>query len=74
MTGHPPGTPLTGTTRLYAVLGDPAARVQAPTLMDPVFARPGIDAVLVPVHARPRDLEHIACSTGNWAPIRSSSA
>ncbi|MGP4052993.1 shikimate dehydrogenase family protein [Streptomyces sp. 2A115] len=59
MTGHPHGTPITGTTRLYAVLGDPIAQVQAPTLMNPLFARLGIDAVLVPVHARPRNLEHI---------------
>lgn len=59
MTGHPPGTPITGTTRLYAVLGDPIAQVQAPTLMNPIFDRLHIDAVLVPVHARPRDLDGI---------------
>ncbi|UUU39561.1 shikimate dehydrogenase family protein [Streptomyces sp. NBC_00162] len=59
MTGQPPGIPITGTTRLYAVLGDPVAQVQAPTLMNPLFARLGIDAVVVPVHARPENLEHV---------------
>ncbi|WP_411082304.1 shikimate dehydrogenase family protein [Streptomyces sp. cmx-18-6] len=40
-----------GSTRLYAVLGDPVAQVQAPALLNPVFARLGLDAVLFPVHA-----------------------
>ncbi|MEV0505786.1 shikimate dehydrogenase, partial [Streptomyces spectabilis] len=59
MTGHPPGTPIKGTTRLYAVLGDPVAQVQAPALMNPLFARLGLDAVLVPVHARPPHLDAV---------------
>lgn len=59
MTGHPPGKPIQGTTRLYAVLGDPVAQVQAPALMNPVLAELNIDAVVVPVHARPQHLEHI---------------
>ncbi|MEU9143430.1 shikimate dehydrogenase [Streptomyces sp. NPDC048349] len=59
MTARPPGIPITGTTRLYAVLGDPIAQVQAPTLMHPIFASLGIDAVVVPVHARPENLEHV---------------
>ncbi|MFH7598916.1 shikimate dehydrogenase [Streptomyces racemochromogenes] len=60
MTGHPAaGIPVTGATRLYAVLGDPVAQVRAPALMNPVFAELGIDAVLVPVHARPEHLERV---------------
>ncbi|WP_328620097.1 shikimate dehydrogenase family protein [Streptomyces sp. NBC_00354] len=59
MTGHPAGTPIKGTTRLYAVLGDPIAQVQAPALMNPLFAQLQMDAVLVPVHARPENLEQI---------------
>lgn len=59
MTGHPPGPPITGITRVYAVLGDPIAQVQAPAMMNPLFARLRIDAVLVPVHARPEHLEDI---------------
>ena len=65
MTAHPPVPtapavrPIQGTTRLYAVLGDPVAQVQAPALMNPVLAELGIDAVVVPVHARPQDLEQV---------------
>ncbi|OAA25879.1 shikimate dehydrogenase [Frankia sp. EI5c] len=45
---------ITGTTRLYVVVGDPVDQVQAPMLMNPVFERAALDAVLVPVHA-PRE-------------------
>ncbi|MFD5589821.1 shikimate dehydrogenase family protein [Streptomyces griseorubiginosus] len=38
-----------GTTRLYAVLGDPVAQVRAPALLNSLFDRLGTDAVLVPV-------------------------
>jgi shikimate dehydrogenase len=51
--------PISGTTRLYVVLGDPVTQVQSPALLNPLFAELGIDAVLVPVHARPADLERI---------------
>jgi len=50
---------VSGTTRLYVVLGDPVTQVQSPALMNPLFARLGIDAVLVPVHASPAHLEPI---------------
>jgi shikimate dehydrogenase len=53
------GTSISGTTRLYVVLGDPVAQVRSPALLNPLFARLGIDAVLVPVHARPGHLEQI---------------
>ncbi|MDL5205425.1 ThiF family adenylyltransferase [Streptomyces sp. ALI-76-A] len=59
MTGPPPVRSVQGTTRLYAVLGDPVAQVQAPALMNPVLAELNIDAVVVPVHARPEHLEDI---------------
>jgi shikimate dehydrogenase len=51
--------PISGTTRLYAVLGDPVTQVQSPALMNPLFARLGIDAVLVPLHAKPEHLEQV---------------
>lgn len=50
---------ISGTTRLYVVLGDPVTQVQSPGLMNPLFARLGIDAVLVPVHAKPTHLAAI---------------
>lgn len=43
---------ITGTTRLLAVVGDPIAQVQAPSLVNPLLAELGRDAVVVPVHAR----------------------
>ncbi|MGQ5640819.1 MULTISPECIES: shikimate dehydrogenase family protein [unclassified Streptomyces] len=57
--GHPAVSPIQGTTRLYAVLGDPVAQVQAPALMNPVLAELNLDAVVVPVHARPQHLETV---------------
>ncbi|MEV5878554.1 ThiF family adenylyltransferase [Streptomyces sp. NPDC052101] len=59
MSGHPPVRTIQGTTRLYAVLGDPVAQVQAPALMNPVLAELHRDAVVVPVHARPQHLEAV---------------
>ncbi|MEW2623265.1 NAD(P)-binding domain-containing protein [Streptomyces sp. NPDC048106] len=48
-----------GTTRLYAVLGCPVAQVKAPGMLNPLFARLGVDAVLVPVLAEPGHLGEI---------------
>ena len=45
----PINSPITGTTRLYVVVGDPIEQVQAPTLMNEIFARTGTDAVLAPM-------------------------
>ncbi|KPC79250.1 shikimate dehydrogenase [Streptomyces sp. NRRL S-4] len=45
--------PISGSTRLYAVLGAPVEQVRAPSLLNPLFARLGIDAVLFPVHVEP---------------------
>nr|AFG19427.1 MycA5 [Streptomyces flaveolus] len=59
MTDAPHPAPVSGTTRLYAVLGDPVAQVRSPGLLNPLFAGLGIDAVLVPVHVRPSDLAHV---------------
>ena len=39
-----------GTTRLYAIIGDPIAQVRSPETFTESFAAAGIDAVLVPVH------------------------
>lgn len=39
---------VTGTTRLYAILGDPLARARSPERFNALFAERGIDAVLVP--------------------------
>lgn len=51
--------PISGATRLYVVLGDPVTQVQSPGLMNPLFARLGLDAVLVPVHAAPEHFDRV---------------
>ena len=45
---------ITGTTRLYAIIGDPIAQVRSPEVFSERFANAGGDAVLVPAHV-PRD-------------------
>jgi shikimate dehydrogenase len=42
---------ITGTTRLFAVIGDPVEQVRSPAMLNPILARLGVDAVLIPVHA-----------------------
>lgn len=46
-----------GRTRVFMILGDPVAQVRAPSLFNPLFARHGVDAVLVPAQVAPADLE-----------------
>ncbi|RBM10958.1 shikimate dehydrogenase [Streptomyces sp. PT12] len=48
-----------GSTRLFAVLGDPVAQVKAPALLNPLFARLGLNAVLFPVHVPPDRLADV---------------
>jgi shikimate dehydrogenase len=41
---------ITGTTRLYAIIGDPIAQVRSPEVFTERFAAAGINAVLIPAH------------------------
>lgn len=47
---------VTGHTRLFAILADPIYQVKTPEVMHDVFARHGIDGVLVPMHVPPEGL------------------
>ncbi|MFI6339389.1 shikimate dehydrogenase family protein [Streptomyces sp. NPDC050535] len=58
-TATPPRAPISGTTRLYVVIGDPVEQVRSPGLLNPLFAEQGVDAVLVPVKVHPGDLERV---------------
>jgi shikimate dehydrogenase len=49
--------PIRGSTRLYAIIGDPIAQVKSPEVLNPRFAAAGMDAVLVPVNLRPERFE-----------------
>lgn len=57
--------PLTGETRVFAILGDPIAQAGSPALFNAEFRRRGLRCVLVPMHVRPRDLECVF--RGLWA-------
>jgi len=46
---------ISGTTRLYAILGDPIAKVRTPEHFNSVFAERGIDAVMLPVEVATGD-------------------
>ena len=47
---------ISGSTRLYVILGDPIAKVRSPEAFNAAFDRHGIDAILVPVECAPADL------------------
>ncbi|WP_082666496.1 shikimate dehydrogenase [Aureimonas sp. AU4] len=47
-----PPSALTGATRLVAMVGDPIRQAKSPENFNPLFARLGIDAVMVPFEVR----------------------
>ncbi len=47
---------ITGRTRLFAIIADPIAHVRTPEVFNPLFAREGTDAVLVPIHVAGGDV------------------
>ncbi|GJE02942.1 shikimate dehydrogenase family protein [Methylobacterium isbiliense] len=47
---------ITGTTRVYGILADPIYHVKTPEVMNALFARAGVDGVLVPFHVAPDGL------------------
>jgi shikimate dehydrogenase len=47
---------ITGKTRLCGIVGHPIGHVRVPTAFNARFERDGIDAVSVPLHARPENL------------------
>ncbi|HTJ94164.1 MAG TPA: shikimate dehydrogenase, partial [Pararobbsia sp.] len=51
--------PLSGSTRLYAIVGDPIAQVASPRLFNTAFRERGADAVLVPMHVPPAALRGV---------------
>ncbi|EYC51092.1 shikimate dehydrogenase [Hylemonella gracilis str. Niagara R] len=48
---------VSGSTELFLIPGDPVEQVRAPEVFNRVFAALGINAVLVPVHVAPADIE-----------------
>jgi shikimate dehydrogenase len=56
---------ITGTTRLYAIIGDPIAHVRTPMAFNEYFSAQKIDAVCVPVHIARDELARA------WAGLKS---
>src|ERR1039458_10466214 len=56
---------ITGTTRLYAIIGDPIAHVRTPRAFNDFFSGANIDAVCLPIHIGRDDLPR------GWAGLRS---
>ena len=48
---------ITGTTRLYAIIGDPVGHVRTPMVFNEFFAQHRIDAICVAIHIPRDDLE-----------------
>jgi len=74
-------TRITGSTRVFYILGDPVAQVRAPEVYNHLFQQHGIDAVVVPLKlpaaALPGFLEHGMKAEnigGFWATIPHKSA
>ena len=74
-------TAITGTTRVFYILGDPVAQVRAPEVYNHLFQQHGVDAVLVPLKlpaaALPGFLTHGMAAQnigGFWATIPHKSA
>lgn len=49
-------SPVSGSTDVYLILGDPVEQVLAPEIFNPLFVRFGHDALLVPVQVAPENL------------------
>lgn len=48
-----------GATRIYPIIGDPIAQVKSPITMTTGLRARGIDAIIVPVHVTPADVDTV---------------
>ena len=55
---------ITGTTRLYSIIGDPIEHVRTPMAFNDIFAARDIDAICVPIHIARDDLPR------GWAGLK----
>jgi shikimate dehydrogenase len=46
---------IAGTTKLFAIVGDPVAQARSPEVFNALFRRRGVDAAMVPLHVRADD-------------------
>ena len=57
MTNLPAQALIDGSTRLFAIIGDPIAQVKSPQTLNPRFAAVGLNAVLIPVNVKPEKFD-----------------
>jgi shikimate dehydrogenase len=48
---------VSGSTRVYGIVGDPIEQVKSPQMFTTEFRARGLDAVLVPLHFKPQDFD-----------------
>lgn len=48
-----------GATRIYPIIGDPIAQVKSPVTMTTGLRARGVDAIIVPVHVTPADVDAV---------------
>lgn len=53
-----------GKTRIFPIIGDPIAQVKSPVTMTRGFEAGGIDAIVVPVHVTPEDVDRVVQAFG----------
>ncbi len=51
--------PVTGTTRVFAIIGDPVAQVRSPDMFNQFFAARAVDAILVPLRIPASELDAV---------------
>jgi shikimate dehydrogenase len=56
-----------GETRIYPIIGDPIAQVKSPVTMTSGFEARGLNAIVVPVHVAPADVDAVVRA---FAPVR----
>ena len=50
---------ITGNTKLFCIVADPIKQVKTPQIFNAYLEQEGVDAVLVPAHVKPSDLEDV---------------
>jgi shikimate dehydrogenase len=62
-----PSPPISGTTRLYGIVGDPIDQVRSPDVFNAHFAQRGIDAVFLPLHV---EASGVAAALAGFVALR----
>lgn len=56
---HEVAVPISGATRLFAIIGDPVAQVRSPEMFNAFFFARGIAAAMFPIHVTATDLRDV---------------